>query len=140
MAKITMKIEKEIEKEIDLKEIESLFITAIEGGINYWAMFDQEEIDLVRELYETSNMAMSEKMFDYLTTRPDDFLKLYDVEDDDEEPEVLGKISFKSMQDGLVLMAKEQNDHFNDFMNEQYDATTADVWFQLSVMQQIVYG
>ena len=44
------------------------------------------------------------------------------------------------MKKGLDLMAGEHQRHWQDFINENDDADTADVFMQLCLFGEIVYG
>jgi hypothetical protein len=44
------------------------------------------------------------------------------------------------MRTGLDLMANKHESHFNDMMQENGDATTADVFLQLCLFGELVYG
>jgi hypothetical protein len=41
---------------------------------------------------------------------------------------------------GLQLMADKYPNHFADFMQENDDATTSDVFLQLSVFGELIFG
>ncbi len=45
-----------------------------------------------------------------------------------------------AMVRGLDLMAKDYQKHFSDMINEEDDATTADVFLQLSVFGELIFG
>lgn len=45
-----------------------------------------------------------------------------------------------SLEAGLQLMAKKYPKHFNDFMNDNEDADTGDVFLQLVVLGELIYG
>jgi hypothetical protein len=45
-----------------------------------------------------------------------------------------------SLEAGLQLMAKKYPKHFNDFMSINEDAITGDVFLQLVVLGEVIYG
>lgn len=49
-------------------------------------------------------------------------------------------LDLAAIRRGLAIMAKLEPKHFADFLNEQYDATTADVFVQCCVFGEVVYG
>lgn len=49
-------------------------------------------------------------------------------------------ITAKHIAAGLKLMAEKHGSHFGDFMNENEDAITADVFLQCVVLKDVVYG
>lgn len=44
------------------------------------------------------------------------------------------------VQTGLDKMANDYPSHLGDFINENYDAETADAWWQCCVLGDIIYG
>jgi hypothetical protein len=53
---------------------------------------------------------------------------------------LLGILNEESIKDGLQKMAEHFPKHFMDFLNENDDAETADVFMQLAVMGKITFG
>ncbi len=49
-------------------------------------------------------------------------------------------VTDKDFAKGFEVMAEKYPWHFNNFMNDNEDAETADVWFQCIVFGEIVYG
>ena len=62
---------------------------------------------------------------------------IYDIEDPDE---ILGTFNLENIKRGEEIMLKEYPKHFANILSENDDAETADVWFQLVVLGEIVYG
>jgi hypothetical protein len=46
----------------------------------------------------------------------------------------------KAIQRGLEIMAEKYPRHFNDFVDEQDDAITGDVFIQCCVLGDVIYG
>lgn len=107
--------------------VRDLFITAMEGAINYWATY---EIDFEIKPDEPP----AEQIFDKLMEG--ERMKIYDAETGD----FLGTMNVLYMKAGLKLMRLSYGHHFNNFVGDNADAETADVWFQLSVMRDLVFG
>ena len=81
-----------IEKDLDL---ESVFVTAIEGGSNYWCCFGDDSYELVRiAVPKTEDECFSTALYKAVVERGV-VVPVYDAEDPDEELGVL---------DALVLM------------------------------------
>ena len=69
---------------------------------------------------------------------------------DAETDKVLGEVSSENIQIGLKLMSQGKNgkgkecpylvDHLRDILNETGDANTADIFLQMVVMKEIVFG
>ena len=121
-----------IEIKVDAEKLLNLFISAFEGGCNYWAMLDDTNIDTSH----CSGQYPSERWFDAIWNKGMSMPVL-----DAEEPEdKLGDLTKAGMINGLKLMAEQHESHYSDFAEGNDDAITADVWFQLALMNEIVYG
>lgn len=111
---------------------EDLFITALEGGSNYW--YDiKGSIDLSK--HYNKSLSFSERLFRAIM---DDGLEVIitDIETDEE----LGKVNKLTITKGSYQFMEEFGAEYNDLCEDNWDANTADLWFQLVVMQEIVYG
>lgn len=64
-------------------------------------------------------------------------LKLKDVEADTPQTYAL---NLKTIQKGLQLMADKWPKHWADFINEDGDDITGDVFLQLALLGDIIYG
>jgi hypothetical protein len=117
---------------IDNQKIKDLIITAIEGGSNYWASLKlpsdwKEKYGSIEEItFKGGN------------------IEVYDVETD----ELLGVLNLATVRTGLQLMADSEDmkgkaipgRHFQNLINDNWDAETADVFLQLATMTEIIYG
>lgn len=110
------------------KIYKDLFVTAYEGACSYWGAV---EIDIPRE----SEQAESEAVFESIWSDGVEY-KVTDCEDG----ESLGVINKANLKRGMRLMKQDYRWHHNDVTGENWDAITADVFLQLSVMGEIVYG
>ena len=50
------------------------------------------------------------------------------------------ELTLKGVRKGLRLMKKEYPSHYADLVEEQDDAITGDVWLQLAVFGELIYG
>jgi hypothetical protein len=125
-------IEVKAKVRIPNEKIQDLIITAIEGACRYWASYK----------FPTD---WKEKYGSYEQIPfKDGNIEVYDVETD----ELLGHLNRASIKVGLQLMAdcKDMKGkqiparHFNNLATDNEDAETADVFLQLCVMSEIVYG
>lgn len=105
---------------------EDLFITCVEGGCNYWAIFQN---------VKTNGEPFSTTLFQIIINGGK--IDIFDAEDSSEH---LGFVTRKMIDYGEKLMALKEPEHFKDIVKEQWDATTADVWLQFIVFGKIVYG
>ena len=130
-----------ITRTINREALDSVFVTALEGGSNYWYTLSEKATTLVRNAVPKSNnpyfaSAMLEAIMDHNVEVP-----INDVEEEDDEDSVLGVISLKTMNDRLQKLA-ESDDAWalDEVLDEEYDSTSADVVFQYIVMGEIVFG
>lgn len=105
--------------EVTAQSIADMMVGAIEGGSSYWC----DHIDLNGHDY--SKAETYEKPFAFTVTEDEVGTTVMDN---------------ASVQRGLELMANDYPTHFADMMLDQGDATTSDVFFQLSALGELVYG
>ena len=114
------------------QKIMDLITTAIEGGCRYWAKF------IFPNDYKEKYQNYAEIPFN------NENIEVYDIETD----ELLGYLNRMSIKVGLQLMADRKDlkgkqvpaRHFKNLATDNEDAETADVFMQLAVMGEIVYG
>ena len=114
------------------QKIQDLIITAVEGGCRYWASFK------FPENWKEKYGSHEEIPF------KDGNIEVYDVETD----ELLGYLNIASVKVGLQLMADCKDlkgkhvpaRHFKNIATDNDDAETADVFMQLAVIGEIVFG
>jgi hypothetical protein len=124
--------------------IASLIISAFEGGSNYWYLIDFDksvkpsdeslwtfpEDDCLNDgktVVRHVQWPMSEGGRLFITNK---------FEDEGEE----GFLDRESIQRGLQVMAEKYPKHFADFIAENDDGNTGDVFLQCAVLGQLVYG
>ena len=49
-------------------------------------------------------------------------------------------LNMKKIKRGLTAMAKKEPSHFADFLKENYDETTGDVFLQCCLFGEVIYG
>ena len=118
------------------ERIKDLLITAFEGGSNYWYFIRE----FVYPAGQTQESLGIECQHDGELIFRGGHMIIDDVEDG-EQSELSGKIlDMDAIKRGLNLMAEKYPKHWNDFIQENEDADTADVFLQLAVYGDIVYG
>ena len=128
---------------IDYDAFENLIVTAWEGGINYWADISYEslhEMNLYAEKNGFSGEPFSVRFAKFIWDG--NSATIVDVEQDfyhDGQEEIIGKIDLCSIKKGWEIFSKERH-HFYDFLTDNIDATTADIWFQCCSLGEAVYG
>jgi hypothetical protein len=120
-----------------------LIITAVEGGSNYWYFLNEKTCNIISKYKgirkdfhgDYFNGTFSEAILTAIME--DRKLIVHDIENEDE---ILGCLSKDSIEKGEEIMYNKYPQHFANILNENWDAETADVWFQLCVMGELVFG
>jgi len=130
----------EVTQKVDLQRIEDLLCGAFEGGSNYWYQiedytmpkeltFKGDCLDLLCEGEDPMNT------FRFLT---------YPLNEGGEvlisSEEGTHSLNLKAIKKGLQFMAKKYPRHFNDFMQENDDACTSDVFLQCCLFGEVIFG
>lgn len=116
----------------------NMLVGALEGGSNYWYWLDGENLwNDDRRADEYLESRIIRKLWDEGQS-----LTVYDKEEwyASEELVELGTMTKESILEAFTLMYDDYPRHYVDLLNQNDDATTADVWFQLAVMKDVVYG
>lgn len=128
-----MKIKTEIE--INEQDFVDIITTAIEGGIGYWAEFDEvffpDGID--------ENLCFSEKIGLSIFRYKDFSLPVYDCEEDSLITP-LGFINYNNCIKAFEIMSTDYKVSLNNILDENYDAGDVDTFFQIAVMGVVVFG
>jgi hypothetical protein len=107
--------------DVDEKRVTSLFCSAIEGGSNYWVK---------------SVSAMPGSKGEFLSDQMIEGFNLTDGETGE-----VHYVSRKDIENALKLFAAlEPKRHFAAWLSENDDAETADVFLQLCVFGEVIYG
>ena len=70
----------------------------------------------------------------------ENFVLEVDEFSDEEGKHHTHRIRIQNFKDGIARMAETDAKHFGDWLNEDYDIVTADVWFQHIVLGEVRYG
>lgn len=135
-----MSTDTELKRECDAREnheprqmCEDLLIGALEGGSNYWYFLpDLSMVPRIRG--EPASVRIFRAVWDGGAEVP---------VTDGNEPEgskPLGMLTRAGMEKGLDLMMRKHPYHYAHLFDGNDDATTADVWLQLALMGEIVFG
>jgi len=106
--------------------LKDLLCTALEGGSNYWYL-------IVR-----SNRKDGEFYHD-VPFREDGVLEMTDVQDDRNDDDCF-PVTEAMLVEGLARMETKAKRHYLDAVRGDWDAATADVFLQMSVFGEVVYG
>lgn len=129
-----------IEKEVSRDVLENIFITALEGGSNYWYYINNENGRKVREAVSREeepsfSMAFAKAILDKGVS-----VEVHDIEDmENDEP--LGVINEDTIMSGLQKMIDDGDGWaLFDEIAEQGDANSSDVCFQYMALGEVIYG
>lgn len=123
--------------EVPVGRIQDLLCCAFEGGSNYWYNIT-EFVEPPKMPYKTD----SKQVYKHLDYPVNTGGGLYIMDDRDGEPTLKEPffLNLSTLLEGLRKMAIDQPAHFSDFINENEDATTGDVYLQYCVFGKLVYG
>ncbi|MDC7249501.1 MAG: hypothetical protein PQJ49_06270, partial [Sphaerochaetaceae bacterium] len=109
-------------------------ITAYEGACSYWASTNIIFSEATRQKFR-EGLSPSEHIFKRMFEDNKEF-RVFDVETGD----VLGTVSKANLKKGYKLMQEQYENHYADVISGNWDADTADVFLQLAVMDEVVFG
>jgi hypothetical protein len=135
--KIRMNIE--IKIELTREVLEDIFVTALEGGSNYWYLIGAEAIKKVRAVVPDRSIPFSQALFSAVYDHEVD-VEIHDIEEEEDEGAV-GTISMSTMNERLQKCATDDTSWaiLNE-INENGDATSSDVIFQYIALGEVVYA
>lgn len=110
--------------EVSPSRLSDLLCTALEGGSNYWYLISDRDNATKDLAYHEVPMAGGFLVF----------------KDEIYEATQELQLNFEKMVNGLKIMATLYPRHFKDFVNENEDAVTGDVFLQCCLFGEIKYG
>ena len=126
--------------DIQPRRVQDLIVCAFEGGSNYW--LGRGRVELESPPYES--LAEEGVVWygrdDNVFARTDFKISINHDDLNNEDVKKNYYLDFASAQKGLELMAEKYPRHFNDLLQENEDAETGDVFLQLCLFQEVVYG
>lgn len=120
---------------IPLTRIADLLCCGFEGGVGYWCQIvDYNEPEKPRSVWGDDRVY---RHVDYPLTGG--AVLCVATDDDPDEPETL-TLDRAAIDRGLAAMAKDFPRHWGDFIRENEDACTGDVFIQCCLFGEVVYG
>ena len=119
-----------IEKEVSRDVLETIFVTALEGGSNYWYYINPENYKKVRDAVSVKEEDCFSVAFAKAILDKGISVEIHDIEDmENDEP--LGVINEETIMSGLQKMVDDGDAWaLFDEIAEQGDATSSDMCFQ----------
>lgn len=127
-----------ISQTIGREVLEDVFVSAIEGGSNYWYFLSDHAIAKIRRAIPKSEdpyiaTAMLKAILDHDVK--------VEINDADNEDEIVGVVTRGTMQSRLQLLAESNNRWaLEQHIKEEGDADSADIVFQYLAMGEVIYG
>lgn len=127
-----------IKTKISREILEDVFVTAIEGGSNYWYFLGDHAIAKIRRAIPKSEDEFISTAI--LKAILDHDVKV-EINDADNEDEIVGVITRGTMQPRLQLLADSELKWALDaHIKGEGDAESADIVFQYLAMGEVIYG
>jgi len=126
------------------QQIHNLLCSAFEGGSNYWYNIKEFIKPKDEDLFK-NDMNELFRHLDYPLS-PGGALIIIDLNDwdEDEDPGAEKteqyRLDLDSLKKGLQTMADKFPDHFKDFVDENDDANTGDVFLQCCLFDDVIFG
>jgi hypothetical protein len=127
-----------IKTKISREVLEDVFVTALEGGSNYWYYLSEKAVADIRKAVSKSEeqflaVAMLKAIIDHDVKVP--------INDADNEDEVVGVITRALIEPRLQMLDDSDSKWaLEAHLQGQGDADSADVVFQYLAMGELVYG
>jgi len=128
-----------IRQEIPRSVLENVFVTALEGGSNYWYFLTNDAIKLIRTAVPKEQepylaLAMLKAVLDHDVTVP--------INDAEDEEEVIGQLSNETIQARLIRLSKDKGLKWclEAELSDNGDGETSDVVFQFLTMGEYTYA
>ncbi len=121
--------------QVDNDVMENVFVTALEGGSNYWYEIQDYTLEIIRSVEPDGSLSVATwKAISEHGVEVD----VYDAENE----EILGTLTYDSIKDRLQLI-NDEGQALACMMNlimDDYDAGDADAVFQYLVMGEVAFG
>jgi hypothetical protein len=137
-----MGIKIKVEMEVSDQRISDLLCSAFEGGSNYWYMQLDHELPegISFEEFRAGGARQPKDGYCHwcqLIPLVEGCALTLRVQDD---PVKIHRITRECLEKGMGIFAKKYPYHFADFINENDDADTGDVFLQCVVFGDVIYG
>lgn len=127
-----------ITTEIDPNQVLDLICAAFDYGISYWAEIDEYKIpdDADRSwLKDPTFWEPGKVRQSYLAPLLGGYVRLSVYKEEDNVT-----LNAAALRNGLELLCKKHPEHWASFMTGNADADTSDVFIQLCVFGEVIYG
>lgn len=123
---------------ISEQSMEDMFVTALEGGSNYWYWLQESEVAKIRKAVPKSEEECLSVALSRAVMKHGVDVAIHDYED---QESMLGVISMDTIEKRLQKLAdSEQSWALNSMMTDDMDGDAADVIFQYITLGEVVFG
>lgn len=123
-----------ITQEVSMEKVQDLLCNALEGGGNYWYFIKSFNYPK-RETKESLNIRFQHIELPFKGGS----LTIQDISGEGSEQKDM-ILDLTSILEGLQIMADKFPKHFMDFICENDDAETGDVFLQCCLFKDVIYG
>jgi hypothetical protein len=131
---------------VPIKRVYDMLVDALEGGSNYWYMI-QKEIEPPLPYNFTDSIWNEDRKRDcnfiHTCEIPFNVGGALLIDDERADEPTLAKpvhLNLRRIKRGLAIMAKNHTSHYANWLNEEDDADTADVFLQCCIFGDVIYG
>jgi hypothetical protein len=124
--------------EVDMKDIADLLCTGFEGGVGYWCQivgYKKPEKVFEWDVYSTKDG----HVYKYVQYPLSEGGEVW-MEDSQGESDEEWTLDLPAIERGLSVMASKYPWQWSNFVGDQYDADTGDVFIQCCLFGAVVYG
>lgn len=125
---------------IPFRRVLDLLCSALEGGSNYWVLSVDpvlpEGIEF-NDFREGGKFALEDYFPGHMIVP---FYRGCKLKFEADDYDVTVDLDTESIAKGLALMSEKSQEHFNDFLNENDDSVTGDVFLQYCLFGEVVFG
>lgn len=128
---------------VPLSRIADLLCSALEGGSNYWYVVERFiEPPKLEFLYFADSAECDVQVFRHIDypLNLGGGIVITTLEGDEFDGKTEWQLNLASIKQGLQVMAARYARNFADFVNEDDDAITGDVFLQCCLFGEVVYG
>lgn len=134
-----------IKSSVTRKQVQDLLTAAVEGGTGYWASLGHklrrgERFENFREGGKHQDPDEYAHPYEIIPFHEGCFLVVVETEKDEDDETREHLVGVAEMQRGLDVMAEKHPRHLGNFLDDTYDAETADVFLQCAALGELVYG
>lgn len=122
---------------VSFRNVAYLLCSAFEGGSNYWAEIKSTQKPKAFSFLLDSDIG-GENPKPSLVDYPLNGGSITFQDSEGDMPDSV--LDFEAIKRGLQVMANDHPTHWHDFLNENDDATTADVFLQCCIYGEIIFG